>query len=356
MATKIPPTGGKGKGKGRKGILGKLAGLIPKAPKTPTAHAPSPASTADASIKATIQRMFASNQPGKGRVVAGSDRPGSIRLPSYTRQMGAELRSSMKSGYEPPKLSPGKPVERVKNAQQLRQRALARSPLALETLRRRLTGDRLGSPAVTNEDVRRVGHLFGLGEALKVDAGKSSADMAQKTRESLEGEVGFIKRAILGAQQAGQRLFGTLSSKMEAVFDRLTKDALQRGLKGLGIETTSTAPSEVISAAGFERATPRQGRTMVAVSSSNVASVGWEPHDQSGESSRSKMTMDLGTLYIQFRNGYLYRYVDCPRWVYEGLLRASSKGRFVWAVLRRGLYPDGVPYGNASVEGYERIK
>ena len=62
-----------------------------------------------------------------------------------------------------------------------------------------------------------------------------------------------------------------------------------------------------------------------------------------------------GTLFIQFLNGWLYQYVNAPRWLYDGLLSAGSKGKYVWAYIRRGLFPDGVPYGSAAVEGYERI-
>jgi hypothetical protein len=33
-------------------------------------------------------------------------------------------------------------------------------------------------------------------------------------------------------------------------------------------------------------------------------------------------------LQLEFRSGSLYRYFDVPEEVYEGLLRASSKGRY----------------------------
>ena len=94
------------------------------------------------------------------------------------------------------------------------------------------------------------------------------------------------------------------------------------------------------------RSTPHTHQPMTAVASSNVASVGWEAEETNSQT---------GTLFILFRNGWLYQYVNCPKWLYEGLLISGSKGRYVWQYIRRGLYPDGQPYGHAGIEGYERI-
>jgi hypothetical protein len=49
------------------------------------------------------------------------------------------------------------------------------------------------------------------------------------------------------------------------------------------------------------------------VSSSNVASIGWED----------------GTLEVEFRSGHLYQYDDVPEEEYERLLGAGSVGRYL---------------------------
>jgi hypothetical protein len=91
---------------------------------------------------------------------------------------------------------------------------------------------------------------------------------------------------------------------------------------------------------------------MVGVSSSNVASIGWEIHTQGEEPTENT----LGTLFIAYRSGWEYQYRDAPFWLFQALIRAASPGRAVWALIRRGLYPDGQPYGSLSVEGYTRIR
>lgn len=52
------------------------------------------------------------------------------------------------------------------------------------------------------------------------------------------------------------------------------------------------------------------------VDSSHLASVGWE-----GEA-------EEGTLEVEFRSGFVYRYDKVPRAVYEALIGASSPGRY----------------------------
>ncbi len=37
---------------------------------------------------------------------------------------------------------------------------------------------------------------------------------------------------------------------------------------------------------------------------------------------------DVRQLYLRFRDGDIYRYFDCPVSVYQGFLRAESKGRY----------------------------
>ncbi|MER6369465.1 KTSC domain-containing protein [Streptomyces mirabilis] len=59
--------------------------------------------------------------------------------------------------------------------------------------------------------------------------------------------------------------------------------------------------------------------------SSNLASVGYEPNS--------------ATLEIQFRNGSIYQYADVPESVYNGLLNAASKGRYLDVFVKKAGYP-----------------
>lgn len=54
------------------------------------------------------------------------------------------------------------------------------------------------------------------------------------------------------------------------------------------------------------------------VSSSNVASIGWEPQVEGA---------DIGALEVEFKSGKIYRYADVPESEYEQLIGASSIGR-----------------------------
>ena len=58
--------------------------------------------------------------------------------------------------------------------------------------------------------------------------------------------------------------------------------------------------------------------TMIPVSSSDLASVGYEN----------------GTLYIRFHSGGLYAYSGVSESVYSGLISAGSKGRYFHAHIR----------------------
>lgn len=60
---------------------------------------------------------------------------------------------------------------------------------------------------------------------------------------------------------------------------------------------------------------------MVKVVSSNVAAVGYEGKD----------------MYVDFKNGS-YVYNGVPKKVYDGLLKAESKGKYMWAEVK-GKYP-----------------
>ena len=56
------------------------------------------------------------------------------------------------------------------------------------------------------------------------------------------------------------------------------------------------------------------------VSSSNVASVGYDPNSM--------------TLEVEFKDGSIYQYFDVPETVYQELMRASSVGEFIHANIR----------------------
>lgn len=61
---------------------------------------------------------------------------------------------------------------------------------------------------------------------------------------------------------------------------------------------------------------------MIPVSSSNIASIGYED----------------GTLYVMFNNGSLYAYSGVPAHIYQGLMTASSHGSYL-ARYVKGVYP-----------------
>ncbi len=61
---------------------------------------------------------------------------------------------------------------------------------------------------------------------------------------------------------------------------------------------------------------------MIPVSSSNIASIGYENR----------------TLYVLFHNGGLYSYSGVPESIYNGLMSAPSHGHYL-AVHIKGVYP-----------------
>ncbi len=61
---------------------------------------------------------------------------------------------------------------------------------------------------------------------------------------------------------------------------------------------------------------------MTPVSSSNIASIGYEN----------------GTLYVSFNRGGLYAYSGVPEAVYRGLMSASSHGSYLASHVK-GVYP-----------------
>lgn len=61
---------------------------------------------------------------------------------------------------------------------------------------------------------------------------------------------------------------------------------------------------------------------MIPVSSSNIASIGYEN----------------GTLYVAFNRGGLYAYSGVPVSIYHGLMSASSHGSYLVSHVK-GIYP-----------------
>jgi len=62
----------------------------------------------------------------------------------------------------------------------------------------------------------------------------------------------------------------------------------------------------------------------VRVSSSNLASVGYEP--------------DMRVLEVEFLNGGIYQYSNVPAHVHSGLMSASSHGSYFDAYVKKGGY------------------
>ena len=60
------------------------------------------------------------------------------------------------------------------------------------------------------------------------------------------------------------------------------------------------------------------------VSSSNLASVGYDPETK--------------TLEIEFLNGGLYQYFNVPESIYNGLMAASSRGSYFDQYVKKGGY------------------
>ena len=62
----------------------------------------------------------------------------------------------------------------------------------------------------------------------------------------------------------------------------------------------------------------------ISVNSSNVSSVGYDADSQ--------------TLEIEFNNGGVYQYSGVPESVYEGMMGADSKGKYIHANIKN-TYP-----------------
>jgi hypothetical protein len=63
----------------------------------------------------------------------------------------------------------------------------------------------------------------------------------------------------------------------------------------------------------------------VSVQSSNISSVGYDPN--------------ASTLEIEFHSGGVYQYYGVPGQVYEGLMKAESKGSYFYHYIKLAGYP-----------------
>ena len=60
------------------------------------------------------------------------------------------------------------------------------------------------------------------------------------------------------------------------------------------------------------------------VSSSNIASIGYDPESM--------------ILEVEFLSGSVYQYYDVPQSIYEGLMAADSHGSYLSAYIKKGGY------------------
>lgn len=79
------------------------------------------------------------------------------------------------------------------------------------------------------------------------------------------------------------------------------------------------------------------------VESSNLAAARWSDNE-------SILTADH-TLEVMFRDGSVYEYRGVPREVFDGLLKASSKGQYHWRNIR-----DRFPCTKLSVGSERRAR
>jgi hypothetical protein len=90
-----------------------------------------------------------------------------------------------------------------------------------------------------------------------------------------------------------------------------------KALRGVAASVLCIAACSVIALAGtaasFAGAKP-PAIERTPVRSSDLSSVGYDPKSR--------------ILEIEFRSGGIYRYLDVPKEVFDGLLAAKSKGRF----------------------------
>jgi len=172
----------------------------------------------------------------------------------------------------------------------------------------------------------------------RLDVEKAAAAARKALTQELRGVRGIAKRIGITA--------ATAIARAKEVLVGVTARVI-RGIAGGQLFDTPIRETRKRFDPRIMKESPETGRDMFGVSSSNVFSVGFE---------ESEDNPNIGTMYIQFRSGWAYKYKDAPRWLYEGLLSAVSPGRYVWDNIRRGLYPDSVPYGSFEGDGYTRIR
>jgi len=73
---------------------------------------------------------------------------------------------------------------------------------------------------------------------------------------------------------------------------------------------------------------------MKEVVSSNIKAVGFEPKN---------LELKTGTLQVQFVGGGMYQYLEVPKELYESLMKAESKGKFMNANISRKFKYQRVP-------------
>lgn len=56
------------------------------------------------------------------------------------------------------------------------------------------------------------------------------------------------------------------------------------------------------------------------VQSSNISSIGFEPHEEGSSE---------GTMEVEFKSGHIYEYADVPESLYLQALGATSVGKFI---------------------------
>lgn len=162
--------------------------------------------------------------------------------------------------------------------------------------------------------------LLGFAESQSLKSKRIIEQERRQIREQLKGEVSTLKRAARKLTGGLRTLFPRITGLLGAIGAR----AAGRGDQALFTTPVSdlrTRPQKQV-----VQETER-GAKMIGVSSSNVYSVGYDPDpDNPG----------YGILTIQFRSeSRVYEYLQAPEWLYEGLLRARSPGRYVHDYVRQ---------------------
>jgi len=206
----------------------------------------------------------------------------------YGHQIGDALRAAIAAGDIPPR-QVGPRYQTDKKALDAEKRRQAASAGFIEALRRQLTGDRLASPTQAQDDLDRLAELTRLADA---QARKRRAGITAK----LTSQIARLRKAVadtglvrgIANELVGAGVTGVKSAQnlLRSITDRLTGDTLRQKLAGFDLLPRDAIPTSPISEPGFRRTTPTQRQQMTAVSSSNVASIGWEPHNQPATSHR----------------------------------------------------------------------